>query len=102
MKFCLAKNDCSFVDPQRYYGSGTYALTKVMNISGTEGYIDLAQPGKRGLCQNVKPFQDCLMEDYMERGLEVCKCVPLYLRNLKKQVRYQKSKSQSSHLAFIG
>ena len=72
-----------------------------MKITGTEGYIDLAQPGRRGLCQNVKSFQDCLMEDYMERGLEDCKCVPLYLRNFDKQVRYQTSKSQSSHLVFI-
>ena len=81
----------SFLDPKRYYGRGTYALTKVQKISGTEGYIDLAIPGRRGLCQNVKSFQDCLMEDYIERGLELCKCIPLYLRYFYKQVKNTQS-----------
>ena len=76
----------SFVDPQRYYGRGAYALRKVQKISGTGGYIDIAKPGRKGLCQNVTSFQHCLMKDYMERGLELCKCIPLYLRNSNKQV----------------
>ena len=56
-------------------------MTNVKQIRGTEGYIDLAD--RRGMCQNIADFQDCLMEDYMERGLEACKCIPLYLRKFK-------------------
>ena len=61
-----------------------------MKIIGTESYIDLAKPERRGMCQNIQSFQDCLMKDYLERGLEACKCIPLYLRNFDKQVRYPK------------
>ena len=89
-------SELSFLDPQRYYGRGTYALTNVKQIRGTEGYIDLAKPGRKGMCQNVKHFQDFLIEDYIERGLEVCECIPLYLRNWTKQVVLPKSELWSA------
>ena len=71
--------------PLRLYGPGSYALTDVKEISGTERYLKIAE--KKGICQSDEVMEDCLARKYIEAGEKECNCTPYWLRDYSKNVR---------------
>ena len=76
--------------PLRVFGGGTYTLSAVKAIDGTEQYIRHAE--KTGQCQNKETQENCHTREYLSQGLEQCSCVPFVLRNYSKQVTWSQSK----------
>ena len=66
------------------FGGGSYALSAVKEIDGTNSYLKLAT--KRELCQNKEAVEDCLTNDYIKNSFEKCQCTPYSLRNYSKMV----------------
>ena len=70
--------------PLRVFGGGTYTLSSVKAIDGTEEYMKLAE--KSGQCQNKEAQESCLTRAYFSQGMKQCSCVPYLLRNYSKEV----------------
>ena len=85
------------LEPLLLFGEGTYALTSVKEMTGTDSFLELDEKIK--LCQTRETVEDCLAKDFLKKGLEKCKCTPFRLRNFTKEVncdhyyKYLSSKS---------
>ena len=71
-------------EPLILYGEGNYALTAIKEIDATEGFLNLGEEIID--CQNIETYLECQTRDYMQMGLEECKCTPYELRNFSKEV----------------
>ena len=57
-------------------GAGSFALSVLKKITGTKGFLNLADETKN--CQ-TESLEDCMVKAYVEEGLSQCGCVPLAL-----------------------
>jgi hypothetical protein len=76
---------CFIKEPLKLFGEGSYALSAVKEISGTDNFLKMDEGVKK--CQNRESLQECQATQYMRKGLEECKCTPYELRNYSKTVR---------------
>ena len=67
------------------FGGGSYTLSSVMEIEGTEEYLKRAEKSRD--CQNKEAQEECLAREYSDQGLRQCSCVPYKLRNYSNMVR---------------
>ena len=75
--------------PLELSGEGTYAITAVKEIKVTEDF--LGQDEKTKKCQDKVSFEDCITEQYLDKLVELCKCVPYRLRNFTKNDQVMKN-----------
>ena len=73
-----------FSAPLVLYGEGSYSLSSVKVIDGTDDYIYMAEKG--GQCQDKESYQACLSREYLRQGLDQCSCTPYKFRNYAKGV----------------
>ena len=73
-----------FPAPHKVYGPGKYILTSIMEIDGTQKYVEIAEKAQQ--CQNKETKENCLARNYLKQGLEQCSCVPYMLRNYSNTV----------------
>ena len=71
-------------EPLILFGEGSYALSAVKEISGTDNFLKMDEGVKK--CQNRESFQECQATEYLRKGLEECKCTPYEMRNYSKTV----------------
>ena len=64
------------------FGEGSYALTEVTEVEGTEAYLGLDEEIRH--CQNRETFHECQAREYLRNGLAKCNCIPYELRNYSK------------------
>ena len=64
------------------FGGGIYTLSSVMEIEGTDKYLETAE--NDGICQNQETEENCLTREYLNQ--ELCSCIPYKLRNYSKVV----------------
>ena len=72
-------------EPLILYGEGSYALSSVKEIDGTEAYLKLAK--KKGECQDKESLIECHEREFITNGIDQCKCVPYWLRHFSKEVK---------------
>ena len=82
--FCQILLHLSLTEPLTIFGAGDYLLTDVKKVDGTDSYIALAE--ETGLCQNRERVEDCLVQDFLQKGLDECRCTLYELRNYTKEV----------------
>ena len=75
-----------FSEPVRLHGQGDFALTDVMLMESTEGFLSLDVSATE--CQNETTVLECRSMKYLETGKELCRCVPHYLRSYHKSVSF--------------
>ena len=68
------------------FGAGTYHISSVKKVDGTESYFALAE--ETGLCQNKKQVEYNLKKDVLKQGLTICKCIPYKLKEFRKEVNF--------------
>ena len=73
-----------FPEPLTFYGEGSYALSAVKEIDGTEEFLRLDEGVKN--CQSRETFQDCQAREYVRKGLARCGCVPFQIRTYARHV----------------
>ena len=76
-------HDSVVVAPLTVYGRGSYALSSVKEVTGTEEYLKKAERG--GQCQNKETILEC-RERQFQQGVTQCGCVPFNLRNFAAKV----------------
>ena len=74
------------------YGEGDYSLTAIKEIETTDAFLGLDEEIRN--CQTVETFEECQAKEYIEIGLDRCKCTTYELRNFlikvnKKEIFYQ-------------
>ena len=65
-------------------GDGNYALTGLKEIDVTKGFLGLDDKIKQ--CQTEETYRECRSKQYIETGVEKCKCIPFALRYFSKMV----------------
>ena len=75
------------LEPLLLFGEGTYALTSVKEMTGTDSFLELDEKIK--LCQTRETVEDCLAKDFLKKGLAKCKCITFRLRNYTKEVNLE-------------
>ena len=71
------------IAPLSVYGRGSYALSSVKEVEGTEEYLKMAE--RSGQCQNKETHQECGARHFQQL-VQQCGCVPFNLRNFASQV----------------
>ena len=61
------------------FGSGSYVLTSVKKMTGTQAYLNLPDSIKQ--CKKGK-LEDCVLKEFQERARKNCSCVPWALSNI--------------------
>ena len=64
------------------FGEGSYALTEVTEVKGTEAYLGLDEGIRH--CQNSETFHECQAKEYLRNGMAKCNCTPYELRDYSK------------------
>ena len=82
--FVRALKSSSFSAPLKAFGEGDFKLSVVKEIDGTDSYMKSSE--KAGNCQNKESQENCFAREYLNKGLETCKCVLFKLRNFSKTV----------------
>ena len=72
----------STLEPVKLIGEGEYKIDAWKEIHVTESYLGLDKDVMK--CQNEESIQSCQTEDYVERLLKVCGCLPYELALAKK------------------
>ena len=83
--FCKFYIPVLFPVPLTFFGEGSYALTAVKSIDGTEQFLKLAE--KTEICQNKETFENCQTREYIAQGVKQCNCTLYRLRNYSREVR---------------
>ena len=83
-----------FKDPLQLDGKGDYALTDVLEMNGTEEFLNLAVEVKK--CQIEESVLECSSRKYLKIGKNKCECIPHHLRTFYRTVRYCQNPSLTS------
>ena len=75
----------SITEPARAYGEGEYALSAIKEHDVTEAFLAIKDK-KDFECQNQESFQDCIMNEFLENGIQDCNCTPYNIRNYTRDV----------------
>ena len=67
-----------FLEPVKLKGEGKYNLNNVKQIELTESYYGLNVNVKR--CQNEEDVNDCTTRKFLDKVLQLCKCLPFSIR----------------------
>ena len=75
---------CFLTEPLKLFGGGSYALTSMKEIDGTDSFMTHAE--HTHICQNRETKEKCLTQHFLKKGSEECKCTPFRLRNYTREV----------------
>ena len=81
--FCKIFKPILFPVPLTFFGEGSYALTAVKAIDGTEQFLNLAE--KTEICQNKETFENCLTREYLAQGMDQCNCTLYRLKTIQER-----------------
>ena len=73
-------------EPHKLFGGGSYALSSVKQIDGTDAFLKYAETTR--ICQNKETVEECVAKDFLLEGLARCNCTLYRLRNYTRQVKY--------------